>query len=102
MGHELLILHLVRVVGVGAESGGPAGAELCEEAAGGSAEAAGAPGGGEEGDGGTTGAGGEEERGAGEQRWGNVGWSRGRVLIREIEQRTPLSLNHWLTERKTL
>ena len=57
---------------VGAESGGPAGAELCEGAAGGAAEAAGAAGCGEEGGGGTAAAGGDKERGAGEQRWAEV------------------------------
>lgn len=46
---------------VGAEPGGPAGAELCEEAAGGSAEAAGTAGGGEKGGGCPTGEGREEE-----------------------------------------
>lgn len=57
---------------VGAEPGGPAGAELCEDAAGGAAAAAGPAGGGEEGSGRTAGAGGDKEQGAGEQRWVEV------------------------------
>lgn len=67
----LVLNHVLRLC-VGAEPGGTAGAEPCEDTARGSAEAAGAAGGGQEGGGGTTGAGTEEERGAGGKRWVEV------------------------------
>lgn len=57
---------------VGGKPRDPAGAELCEEAAGGSADAAGADGAGEEGGRRATGEGREEECRAGEQRWVEV------------------------------